>query len=82
MAWFVPLHRDDHPCNRPGVEEFKNHRLGEMWRCEVCDDLWVLRPIQMVRVAEYTWPRRWVVAWRYRHQGYTIKQEREIGRNG
>lgn len=76
MAWFTPTHIKDHPCRVPNREQQAGHRIGEMWRCEVCEDLWVLRGGGMAQVDS----RR--TRWRYHHQGYTVAQEREIGRNG
>lgn len=71
MGWIVPTGRDEHPCIMPGDDEARLHRAGEFWRCEVCDDLWVL---QLRRaLGPQTWRRvtSWWVRWRYRNKGWT-----------
>ena len=42
MTWYTPTNRLDHPCILPDAVERLAHRLGQMYRCEVCTDLWVL----------------------------------------
>lgn len=78
MAWIVPTARRAHPCILPDQEERKTHRPGELHRCEVCTDLWILRK---ETTDEYPYPsverwlfyrvHGWAFRWRYRKEGYS-----------
>ena len=65
MGWIMPTDRKRHPCRLPDPN---GHLRGEMWRCEVCDDLWVVSGsilgICFVQVED------WWTRWLYRKEGY------------
>lgn len=40
MTWFNPTDRGYHNCHFPRKED---GRVGDYWRCEVCDEIWILK---------------------------------------
>lgn len=70
MGWFTPTHRRDHPCFTPSEEVARaEHRVGEMWRCEVCDSLWEWT--NALQGSGWWLILDWSTRWRNRKQGYT-----------
>ena len=69
MTWFTAVERPYHPCHLPPTTDT---RIGEYWRCEVCDEIW--------RLEETYGPGkegRWVrvtsrrLRWKFRKYGWT-----------
>ena len=74
--WFTPVERGLHPCRLPDLKVDKDHRAGEYWRCDVCEELWVVKDygvcdptLSWGRVAS-RWLRR-----KLRKYGYKVRKQ-------